>query len=179
MPVCEYLRQRSCPMRLAVLEMKRAKLRFRPAHGRGGVADLHSCCSEHVVRCLVSSLVSALNGLAADGWCIPDTARNNIAASRLSQIHRPTGGSSGPGSTAGASEPLRPTPSLAPSQPRDHRSSASPRKARRPHRPIVGAPARGAGEAAVDGSGIAVGDTITLQPTGQQLKVVGLMRARN
>ena len=164
-------------MRLAVLEMKRAKLRFGLLTVAVALLIFLVLFLSTLSNALVSSLVGALNGLAADGLVYSDTARNNIAASRLnpSTVQQVA---AVPGvSTAGGIGTFTTNAVVG------HRPAAdaqivgfTPGKPGAPTGLSSGRLPEASGEAAVDGSGIAVGDIITLQPTGQQLKVVGLMR---
>lgn len=163
-------------MSLGISEVKRAKLRFGLLTSAVALLVFLVLLLTTLAGALVGSLTGALDGLQAQGLVYSSAARDNIAASRL----EPTtvdavaavpgvaaAGGIGTFTTraefsAGAEDAqvfgFTPGAPGAPGGLSDGRLPAS------------------AGETAVDGGGVAVGDTVTLQPTGIALTVVGLLR---
>jgi putative ABC transport system permease protein len=163
-------------MGLAGAEIRRAKLRFTLLTGAVSLLVFLVLLLSTLSAALVGALVGALEGLRADGLVYADFARDNIAASRMDpQVAQAVAAIDGvtaasPISTFTTAASIGGTPSDvqvvgfvadapgAPSGLSDGRLPSA------------------AGEAAVDGGGVAIGDVITLDPAGTELTVVGLLR---
>ncbi len=157
-------------------EVRRAKLRFGLLTAAVSLLVFLVLLLTTLSGALVGSLTGALQGLQAQGLVYAESARDNIAASRLdpqtaAAVAQVPGvaavGSVGTFTTraelAGTLGDLQVfgfEPG-APGGPGGLSSGRLPEKA---------------GEAAVDGGGVAIGDTIVLEPTAIPLEVVGLLR---
>lgn len=163
-------------MNLAGKEISRAKLRFGLLTGAVSLLVFLVLLLSTLSNALVSSLIGALQGLQTDGLVYADTARDNIAASRLPP-ETVAAVADVPGVTAAAGVGTFTTQAELPGGDSDLQIFGF-----QPDGP--GAPAgltngelpRAPGEAAVDGGSVALGDTITVVPGGEQLTVVGLLR---
>lgn len=163
-------------MNLATTEVKRAKLRFGLLTGAVALLVFLTLLLTTLSGALIGALVGALDGLKADGLVYSDTARDNISASRL-PIETVDAVAAVPGVAAaagiatlttaadvkGAAVDMQvfgidPSGPGAPSGLADGRLPAAP------------------GEAAVDGGGVVIGDVVTLDPSGVELTVVGVLR---
>ena len=163
-------------MGLAGTEMKRAKLRFGLLTGAVALLVFLVLLLTTLSNALVSSLVGALEGLRTDGLVYADSARDNIVASRLpaetvAEVATVPGVAEAAGigtftSNAQLANELTEVQVFGyelqgPGAPTGLASG------RLPEAP---------GEAAVDGGGLAIGDTLTLEPGGTTLTVVGTIR---
>lgn len=161
---------------LAGTEIRRAKLRFGLLTGAVALLVFLVLLLSTLSGALIGALVGALQGLQTDGLAYADFARDNIAASRMEPaVVDAVSAVPGVASAGGVGtfttsaivdgtavdvqvfgfEPEAPG---APSGLSDGRLPAAP------------------GEAAADGGNVAIGDTVTLDPAGTTLTVVGLLR---
>ena len=163
-------------MSLGISEVRRAKLRFGLLTAAVALLVFLVLLLTTLSGALVGSLTGALQGLQAQGLVYAESARDNIAASRLDpQVAEAVAavpgvaavGSVGTfttradlGGELGDLQVFGFEPAL-PGAPGGLSSG------RLPEAP---------GEAAVDGGGVGIGDTVTLEPTGIPLVVVGLLR---
>lgn len=163
-------------MNLAVIEVRRAKLRFGLLTAAVSLLVFLVLLLSTLAGALVGSLTGALDSLQAQGLVYSSAARDNIAASRLDPtvadaVAAVPGvaavGSLGTLTTravlAGVGEDLQ-VFGFEPAEPGAPGGLAAGRLPQAP------------GEAAVDGGAVAIGETIVLQPTQVSLEVVGLLR---
>jgi putative ABC transport system permease protein len=161
---------------LGAAEVRRAKLRFGLLTAAVSLLVFLVLLLTTLSNALIGSLTGALDALQADGLVYSTTARDNIVASRLdpatAQAVAAVPGVAAVGSVgtftsratmAGTTADIQvfgfqPDAPGAPGGLSDGRLPAAP------------------GEAAVDGGGVAIGDTVTLEPTGIPVTVVGLLR---
>ena len=164
-------------MGLAGTEMRRAKLRFGLLTGAVALLVFLVLLLSTLSNALVSSLVGALQGLQTQGLVYADSARDNIVASRLApgavaQVAAVPGVDSAAGvgtfTTNAAIAAAAPTEVQVFGFAADGPGAPSGLSSGR----LPTAP----GETAIDGGGAAIGDTITLQPGGTALTVVGTIR---
>lgn len=161
-------------MGLARSEVSRAKLRFSLLTGAVSLLVFLVLLLTTLSNALIGSLTGALEGLGADGLVYSVTARDNIAASRLdpgtAQAVAAVPGVAAVGSVgtftteaqvAGADADLQ----VFGFQPGAPGAPTGLSDGRLPEVP---------GETAVDGGGVAIGDTVVV--SGVSLTVVGLLR---
>lgn len=163
-------------MGLALTEVRRAPLRFGLLTGAVALLVFLVLLLSTLSSALIRSFTGALEGLDADVLVYSAAARDNIQASRLApEVVTAVGAVDGVADAAAiatltTSSPLPDgTEDLqvfgfepgAPGQPTGLSSG------RLPEAP---------GEAAVDGGGVALGDTVEVRPGGVELTVVGLLR---
>jgi len=157
-------------------EVRRAKLRFGLLTAAVALLVFLVLLLTTLSGALIGSLTGALGGLQAQGLVYAESARDNIAASRLepqtSEAVAQVPGVSAVGSVgtfttraeldggAGDLQVFGFEPG-APGAPGGLASGRLPDQA---------------GEAAVDGGGVSLGDTIVLEPTKIEVQVVGLLR---
>lgn len=163
-------------MNLATTEVKRAKLRFGLLTGAVALLVFLTLLLTTLSGALIGALVGALDGLRTDGLVYSDTARDNIAASRLpAATIEAVAGVPGVASAAGLGTLT--TAAVVDGEQIDMQvfgvDSTGPGA---PSGLADGRLAEAPGEAAVDGGGVAIGDVIVLDPSGTQLTVVGLLR---
>lgn len=163
-------------MNLALIEMRRSKLRFGLLTAAVSLLVFLVLLLTTLSSALVNSLTGALKGLDTDVLVYSDNARDNLQASRLNPEvvaavdAVPGVAAAAPLTTLTTSAPLADgTDDLqligfAPGQPGA------------PTGLVEGRLPQAADEVAMDGGGFAIGDTLTLAATGQQLEVVGLLR---
>lgn len=162
-------------MSLALIEMRRAKLRFGLLTGAVALLVFLVLLLTTLSAALISGLTGALEGLRGDGIVYSDAARDNISASRLApetvasvaavpKVAQAAGiGTLTTGSQiAGESVDIQ-VFGVNPDGPGSPAGLTSGRLAAAP------------GEAAVDGD-VEIGDVISLDPSGVELTVVGLLR---
>ena len=162
-------------MSLAGSEIRRAKLRFGLLTGAVALLVFLVLLLSTLSGALVGALIGALQGLRADGVVYADFARDNIAASRLDP---------------GSAEAVAAVPGVAAASAVGTFTTAAQIEGASADVQIFGfvpgapgAPSglssgrlpESPGEVAVDGAG-QIGDTITLDPAGTELTVVGLLR---
>lgn len=163
-------------MGLAGTEMRRAKLRFGLLTGAVSLLVFLVLLLTTLSNALVSSLVGALEGLGTDGIVYAENARDNIAASRLpvetvEEVAAVPGVAEAAGvGTFTSNAQLNGTLTEA------QVFGFSPDAPGAPTTLSAGQLPSAPGEAAVDGGGVAIGDTVVLEPGGTELTVVGLIR---
>lgn len=163
-------------MSLGVTEIRRAKLRFGLLTGAVTLLVFLVLLLSTLSNALVSSLVGALDGLNAEGLVYSDVARDNIAASRLEQ-GTVDAVAQVPGVAAAAGLGTFTTAAVLPDGPGDIQVFGfSPAGPGAPTGLREGSLPSAPGQAAVDGGGVSIGDTIVLDPAGTTLTVVGLLR---
>ncbi|MFM9135276.1 MAG: ABC transporter permease [bacterium] len=162
-------------MSLAGSEIRRAKLRFGLLTGAVALLVVLVLLLSTLSGALVGALIGALQGLRADGIVYADFARDNIAASRLDPsvtdaIAAVPGVASaaavGTFTTAAVIDGSATDVQVFGFQPGAPGAPSGLSSGRLPEAP---------GEVAVDGAG-QIGQTITLDPAGTELTVVGLLR---
>jgi putative ABC transport system permease protein len=161
---------------LGISEVRRAKLRFGLLTSAVALLVFLVLLLTTLAGALVGSLTGALEGLQAQGLAYSAAARDNIAASRL----EPTtvdAVAAVPGVAAtGAVGTFTTRADLAGTPEDTQVFGFEPGAPGAPGGLSDGRLPEADGEAAVDGGGVAIGDTVTLQPTGIELTVVGLLR---
>ena len=161
---------------LAVKEISRAKLRFGLLTGAVALLVFLVLLLSTLSNGLVNALVGALQGLQTQGLVYSDTARDNIAASRMDPAVVAEVAAV-PGVSTAAGVATFTTKGAFPSGESDMQifgfDTAGPGQ---PSGLSSGRLPQGPGEAAVDGGGVAIGDIVTLVPAGTELEVVGLLR---
>lgn len=163
-------------MSLGFSEVRRAKLRFGLLTAAVALLVFLVLLLTTLSGALVGSLTGALQGLQAQGLVYAEAARDNIAASRLDPATAEAVAAV-PGVAAVGSVGTFTTRAVLSDGPTDAQvfgfevgapgAPSGLSDGRLPEQP---------GEAAVDGGGAAIGDTITLEPAGVELTVVGLLR---
>lgn len=163
-------------MNLATTEVKRAKLRFGLLTGAVALLVFLTLLLTTLSGALIGALVGALDGLRTDGLVYSDTARDNIAASRLPS-DTVTAVAAVPGVAAASGLGTLTTAAQIAGESVDVQVfGVDPTGPGAPSGLSDGRLPQSAGEAAVDGGGVAIGDVIILDPSGVQLTVVGLLR---
>jgi putative ABC transport system permease protein len=163
-------------MGLAGAEIRRAKLRFSLLTGAVSLLVFLVLLLSTLSAALVGALVGALDGLRADGLVYADFARDNIAASRMDpQVADAVAAVEGV--TAAAAVSTFTTSAIIAGSPTDVQVFGFvPDAPGAPGGLADGRLPTSAGEAAMDGGGVALGDIVTLDPAGTELTVVGLLR---
>jgi putative ABC transport system permease protein len=163
-------------MGLAGAEIRRAKLRFALLTGAVSLLVFLVLLLSTLSAALVGALVGALEGLRADGLVYADFARDNISASRMDpQVAQAVAGIEGV--TAASPISTFTTAASIGGAPADVQVFGFiPDAPGAPSGLSDGRLPGAAGEAAVDGGGVSIGDVITLDPAGTELIVVGLLR---
>lgn len=163
-------------MGLAGTEMRRAKLRFGLLTGAVALLVFLVLLLSTLSNALVSSLVGALEGLKTQGLVYADVARDNIVASRL-QDEAVAAVADVPGVATAAGVGTFTTKADLGAEATEVQvfgfEGAGPGA---PTGLTDGRLPEAPGEAAVDGGGVSIGDTIVLDPGGTELSVVGLIR---
>jgi putative ABC transport system permease protein len=161
---------------LATTEVRRAKLRFGLLTGAVALLVFLTLLLTTLSGALIGALVGALEGLRTDGLVYSDTARDNIAASRLPG-ETVAAVAAVPGVSAAAGIGTLTTAAVAAGTPLDMQVfGVDPEGPGAPSGLNSGRLPETSGEAAVDGGGVEIGDTILLDPSGVELTVVGLLR---
>ncbi|MDP4676800.1 MAG: ABC transporter permease [Candidatus Nanopelagicales bacterium] len=162
-------------VQLALTEMRRAKLRFGLLTGAVSLLVFLVLLLTTLSGALVGALTGALEGLRTDGLAYSQTARDNISASRLpADTVDAVAAVSGVSAAAGIATLT--TGAAVAGESLDVQvfgvaldGPGAPSGLQNGRLPTTD------GEAAVDGS-VSLGDVITLDPSGVQLTVVGLLR---
>ena len=163
-------------MNLATTEVKRAKLRFGLLTGAVALLVFLTLLLTTLSGALIGALVGALEGVKTDGLVYSDTARDNIAASRLpADTVDAVAAVSGVSAAAGIGT-LTTAAVIAGDQVDMQVFGVDSTGPGAPSGLTDGRLAQAPGEAAVDGGGVAIGDVIVLDPSGVELTVVGLLR---
>ena len=163
-------------MNLATTDIRRAKLRFGLLTGAVALLVFLTLLLTTLSGALIGALIGALQGLRADGIVYSDTARDNIAASRM-PTETVASVAQVPGVAAAAGIGTLTTAAQFEGAPLDMQVfGIDPQGPGDPSGLSEGRLPASPGEAAVDGGGVAIGDVITLDPSGVQLTVVGLLR---
>ena len=167
-------------MSLATAEIKRAKLRFGLLGGAVALLVFLVLLLTTLSGALIGALVGALEGLRADGLVYSDTARDNIAASRL-PVETAVEVALVPGvsvaSAVGTITTAAVVTTASGDAPLDMQVfGVDPEGPGAPSGLVEGRLPSAPGEAAADGGGVAIGDRIVLDPSGVELTVVGLLR---
>jgi len=161
---------------LATTEVKRAKLRFGLLTGAVALLVFLTLLLTTLSGALIGALVGALEGLKTDGLAYSDTARDNIAASRL-PVDTVDAVAAVSGVAAAAGIGTLTTAAEVNGEAIDMQvfgvDSTGPGA---PSGLTDGRLPENVNEAAVDGGGVAIGDVIMLDPSGVELTVVGLLR---
>jgi len=160
---------------LALTEMRRAKLRFGLLTGAVALLVFLVLLLTTLSGALVGALTGALEGLRADGIVYSDSARDNIAASRLAP-ETVALVAAVPGVQEAAGVGTLTSGGRVDAESVDFQvfgvDAAGPGS---PSGLTEGRLAEAVGEAAVDGD-VAIGQVIVLDPSGVELTVVGLLR---
>lgn len=163
-------------MGLAAREIRRAKLRFSLLTGAVALLVFLVLLLSTLSGALVGALIGALQGLRADGIVYADFARDNIAASRLDPTVA-TAVSQVSGVSAASAVGTFTTAALIGATATDVQVFGfTPDAPGAPGGLSSGRLPSAAGEVAVDGGGVEIGDTLALDPAGTSLTVVGLLR---
>lgn len=163
-------------MNLALVEMRRSKLRFGLLAGAVSLLVFLVLLLTTLSSALVGSLTGAISGLDADGLVYSDTARDNLQASRLdpslvAQV------AAVPGVAAAAGVSLLTTSAPLPDGTDDLQLfGMTPGAPGAPTGLSEGTLPSASDEIAIDGGGAALGDTITLAADSVTYTVVGLLR---
>jgi putative ABC transport system permease protein len=161
---------------LATTEIRRAKLRFGLLTGAVALLVFLTLLLTTLSGALIGALVGALEGLRTDGLVYSDTARDNIAASRLpASVVDEVALVPGVADAAGIGT-LTTAAFISGESVDTQIFGVDPDGPGAPGGLADGRLPQAAGEAAVDGGGVALGDVITLDPSGVELTVVGLLR---
>ena len=163
-------------MSLAVTEVRRSKLRFGLLTGAVALLVFLVLFLSTLSTALIRSITGALEGLSADVLVYAANARDNIQASRL-EPGVVADVDAVPGVAAAGGVALRTTGAdVAGTRTDVSLFGFTPDRPGAPTDVNQGRLPQTASEAAVDGSGVAVGDAVVLQPGDQRLTVVGLLR---
>lgn len=163
-------------MGLAVTEMRRAKLRFGLLTGAVSLLVFLVLLLTTLSNALVTSLVGALEGLDADGLVYAENARDNIVASRL-PVETVEDVAAVPGvATASAIGTFTSNAELAGELTEVQVFGFVSEAPGAPTTLSSGRLPTAPGEAAVDGGGVAIGDSLVLEPGSTEVTVVGLVR---
>ena len=163
-------------MSLGVSEVRRAKLRFGLLTAAVALLVFLVLLLTTLSGALVGSLTGALDGLRADGLVYASSARDNIAASRLDpSVADAVAAVPGVAST-GAVGTLTTRVQVDGALKDAQVFGFTPDAPGAPTGLVDGRLPTSAGETAVDGGGVAIGDAIRLEPAGIELTVVGLLR---
>ncbi len=163
-------------MGLGFSEVRRAKLRFGLLTAAVSLLVFLVLLLTTLAGALVGSLTGALDGLQAQGLVYSAAARDNIAASRLDPATTDAVAAVPGVAAVGAVGTFTTRAVLAGSAEDAQVFGFEPGAPGAPGGLTDGRLPAAAGEAAVDGGGVEIGDTVTLQPTGIELTVVGLLR---
>ena len=157
-------------------EVRRAKLRFGLLTAAVALLVFLVLLLTTLSGALVGSLTGALQGLQAQGLVYAESARDNIAASRLDP-QSAEAVAQVPGVAAVGSVGTFTTRATVSGEVADLQVFGfEPGAPGAPGGLSSGRLPETAGEAAVDGGGVAIGDTIVLEPTKIEMTVVGLLR---
>lgn len=163
-------------MSLGFSEVRRAKLRFGLLTAAVALLVFLVLLLTTLAGALVGSLTGALEGLQAQGLAYSASARDNIAASRLDPVVSDAVAAVPGVAATGAIGTLTTRADLG-NGPEDAQVFGfEPGAPGAPGGLVEGRLPEADGEAAVDGGGAQIGDTVTLEPTGIELTVVGLLR---
>lgn len=167
-------------MNLATTEIRRAKLRFGLLSGAVALLVFLVLLLSTLSGALIGALVGALQGLQADGLVYSESARDNIAASRL-PAETTIEVALVPGVAAATAVGTITTAAVVSTASGDAQVDmqvfgVDPEGPGAPDGLADGRLPQSPGEAAVDGGGVAIGDRIVLDPSGVELTVVGLLR---
>ena len=163
-------------MSLAGTEIRRAKLRFGLLTAAVALLVFLVLLLSTLSGALIGALVGALQGLRADGLVYAEFARDNIAASRMDPSSVDAVAAV-PGVASAAGIATFTTAAIIAGAPTDVQVFGfTPDQPGAPSGLSDGRLPTAPGEAAVDGGGVAIGDTVTLDPAGTPLTVVGLLR---
>jgi len=163
-------------MSLAAKEINRAKLRFGLLTGAVSLLVFLVLLLSTLSQALVSSLVGALENLQTQGVVYATSARDNIVASRLpAATVEEVAAVPGVAAAAGVGTFTSNT-TLDGVLTEVQVFGFSPEGPGGPTTVSAGRLPTQPGEAAVDGGGVAIGDTLTLTPGETTLTVVGLIR---
>ncbi|MGI9197409.1 MAG: ABC transporter permease [Candidatus Nanopelagicales bacterium] len=163
-------------MSLAGTEIRRAPLRFGLLTGAVALLVFLVLLLSTLSGALIGALVGALQGLRTDGIVYADFARDNIAASRL-EAATVDAVAAVPGVAAASAVGTFTTAALIDGASADVQVFGfAPDAPGAPSGLSDGRLPTAPGETAVDGGGVAIGDTVTLDPAGTPLTVVGLLR---
>lgn len=163
-------------MSLAAKEINRAKLRFGLLTGAVALLVFLVLLLSTLSQALVSSLVGALEGLQTQGLVYANSARDNIVASRLPAVTS-TVVADVPGVAAASGIGTFTSNAMLEGVTSEVQVFGfDPNGPGGPSQVASGRLPTAPGEAAVDGGGVAIGDTLTLTPGDTPLTVVGLIR---
>ena len=162
-------------MSLALLEMRRAKLRFGLLAGAVALLVFLVLFLSTLSGSLIESITGALKNLNANVLVYSDSARDNIQGSRL-EPGVVAAVSKVPGVASAGGLAITTTSAQLPSG-RDDLTlfGFDPNRPGSPSGLKEGRLPSSANEAAVDISGASIGSTVTLLPTNIELKVVGIL----
>ena len=162
-------------MSLAGSEIRRAKLRFGLLTGAVALLVFLVLLLSTLSGALVGALIGALQGLRADGIVYADFARDNIAASRLDPSVTDAVAAVPGVAAASAVGTFTTAADIAGTASDVQVFGFVPGAPGTPGGLSSGRLPESPGEVAVDGAG-QIGDTVTLDPAGTELTVVGLLR---
>ncbi len=163
-------------MNLATTEIRRAKLRFGLLTSAVALLIFLVLLLSTLSGALIGALVGALDGLRTDGLVYSQSARDNISASRL-PAETVDAVAAVPGVSAAAGIGTLTSSALVAGQQVDMQVfGIAPEGPGAPTGLVEGRLPGSVGEVAVDGGGLLIGDSFTLDPSGIELTVVGLLR---
>ena len=156
-------------MSLGFSEVRRAKLRFGLLTAAVSLLVFLVLLLTTLAGALVGSLTGALDGLQAQGLVYSAAARDNIAASRLDPATTDAVAAVPGVAAVGAVGTFTTRAVLAGSAEDAQVFGFEPEAPGAPGGLTDGRLPSAEGEAAVDGGGVEIGDTVTLEPTGIEL----------
>ncbi len=163
-------------MSLGLAEVRRAKLRFGLLTAAVSLLVFLVLLLSTLAGALIGSLTGALSGLQAQGLAYASDARDNIVASRL-EPSTADAVAAVPGVAAVGSVGTFTTRADIAGTAQDLQVFGfEPSAPGAPGGLSAGRLPTAAGETAIDGGGVELGDTIVLEPTGVPLTVVGQLR---
>jgi len=161
---------------LATTEIRRAKLRFSLLTAAVALLIFLVLLLTTLSGALIGALVGALDGLRADGLVYSQSARDNISASRL-PIETVAKVTAVPGVAAAAGVGTLTTAAVVAGNQIDIQVfGVDPQGPGLPAGLVEGRLPSAIGEVAVDGGGLLLGDSFTIDPAGIELTVVGVLR---
>lgn len=163
-------------MTLGISEVRRAKLRFGLLTAAVSLLVFLVLLLTTLAGALVGSLTGALSGLQADGLAYSAEARDNIAASRLDPATADAVAAVPGVAAVGSIGTFTTRAGIAGTLGDLQVFGFQPDAPGAPSGLSSGRLPTAEGETAVDGGGVAIGDTVVVQPGGLTLTVVGLLR---
>lgn len=163
-------------MNLAIVEMRRSKLRFGLLLGAVALLVFLVLLLTTLSNALVNSITGALKGLDATVLVYSDSARDNLQASRLEPGTVDEVAAVEGVAAAGAIATLTTSAQLADGGADLQIFGFQPGQPGAPTSVSQGRLPEATGEIAMDGGGFEIGETVKMSAAGQQAEVVGLLR---